>query len=160
MADRYTYFPLVGVFIAVAFGIRYLANRVQFPKAAVASAAALTLAGCLVLTENQLRCWRDSESLFAHTLAATGEDNPSAHINYGVALEQKDRLAEALVQYREAARMAPDSIEAHYNTGNLLDKMGQPGLVFSFIARACIYNKAAMRYGRWRMFKKYPDAVG
>jgi len=126
MADRYTYFPLVGVFIAVAFGIRYLANRVQFPKAAVASAAALTLAGCLVLTENQLRCWRDSESLFAHTLAATGEDNPSAHINYGVALEQKDRLAEALVQYREAARMAPDSIEAHYNTGNLLDKMGQP----------------------------------
>jgi len=67
MADRYTYFPLVGVFIAVAFGVRDLAKRFQLPKAAVAAAAALTLAGCLVLTENQLRYWHDSESLFAHT---------------------------------------------------------------------------------------------
>jgi tetratricopeptide (TPR) repeat protein len=126
MADRYTYFPLVGVFIAVAFGVRDLAKRFQLPKAAVAAAAALTLAGCLVLTENQLRYWHDSESLFAHTLAVTVEDNPYAQINYGVALEQKGRLAEALVQYREVARMAPDNFEARYNIGNLLDKMGQP----------------------------------
>ena len=126
MADRYTYFPLVGVFIAVAFGVRDLADRFQFPKAAVAAAAALTLALCLVLTENQLRYWHDSESLFAHALAVTGGDNPNAQINYGVALEQKGRLAEALAQYREAARIAPDNIEAHYNIGNLLDKMGQP----------------------------------
>ena len=41
MADRYTYFPLVGVFIAVAFGVRELANRFQFPKTAVAAAAVL-----------------------------------------------------------------------------------------------------------------------
>jgi tetratricopeptide (TPR) repeat protein len=126
MADRYTYFPLVGVFIAVAFGVRDLANRFQFPKAAVAAAAALTLALCLILTENQLRYWYDSESLFAHTLAATGGENPNAQINYGAALEQKGRLAEALVQYREVERMAPDNIEARYNIGNLLDKMGRP----------------------------------
>jgi protein O-mannosyl-transferase len=126
MADRYTYFPLVGVFIAVAFGVRDLAKRFQFPKAAVAAAAALTLAACLALTENQLRYWYDSESLFAHTLAATGGDNPNAQINYGAALEQKGRLAEALVQYREVERMAPDNVEARYNIGNLLDKMGRP----------------------------------
>jgi tetratricopeptide (TPR) repeat protein len=126
MADRYTYFPLVGVFIAVAFGVRDLRNRFQFPKAAVAAAAALTLALCLMLTENQLRYWHDSESLFAHALAVTKGDNPNAQINYGVALEQKGRLVEALVQYREVARRAPDNVEARYNTGNLLDKMGQP----------------------------------
>jgi len=126
MADRYTYFPLVGVFIAVAFGVRDLANWHQFPKAVVAAAAALILALCLILTENQLRYWYDSESLFAHTLAATGGENPNARINYGAALEQKGRLAEALVQYREVERMAPDNIEARYNIGNLLDKMGRP----------------------------------
>jgi tetratricopeptide (TPR) repeat protein len=126
MADRYTYFPLVGVFIAVAFGVRDLANRFHFPKAAVAAAAALTLALCLILTENQLRCWHDSESLFVHALAVTTEDNPYARINYGVALEEKGRLVEALVQYREAARLAPDNVEVRYNIGNLLDKMGQP----------------------------------
>jgi tetratricopeptide (TPR) repeat protein len=126
MADRYTYFPLVGVFIAVAFGVRDLANRFQFPKTAVAAAAALTLTGCLVLTENQLRYWHDSESLFAHTLAVTSEDNFNARINYGVALEQKGRLVEALAQYREVASRAPDNIEAQYNIGNLLDKMDKP----------------------------------
>jgi tetratricopeptide (TPR) repeat protein len=125
MADRYTYFPLVGVFIAVALGVRDLANRFQFPKAAVAAAAALTLALCLMLTENQLRYWRDSETLFAHTLAVTRE-NHYAQINYGVALEQKGRLVEALAQYREVARLNPDQIEARYNIGNLLDKMGRP----------------------------------
>jgi tetratricopeptide (TPR) repeat protein len=126
LADRYTYFPLVGVFIAVAFGVRDLARRFQFPKAAVAAAAALTLAGCLVLTEHQLRCWRDSESLFAHALAVTAEDNPYARINYGMALDQNGRWAEAIIQYREALRIAPGNFEAHYNIGNLLDKMGRP----------------------------------
>jgi tetratricopeptide (TPR) repeat protein len=125
MADRYTYFPLVGVFVAVAFGVRDLANRFQFPKAAVAAAAVLTLTLCLILTENQLRCWYDSESLFAHTLAVTGEDNPNAKINYGVALEQKGRMVEALAQYREVTRFSPDNVEARYNAGNLLDNMGK-----------------------------------
>jgi tetratricopeptide (TPR) repeat protein len=126
MADRYTYFPLVGVFIAVAFGVRDLANRLHFPKAAVAVAAAVTLALCLMLTKNQLRYWHDSESLFVHAIAVTTEDNPYARINYGVALEEKGRLVEALAQYREAARLAPDNVEVRYNVGNLLDKMGQP----------------------------------
>jgi tetratricopeptide (TPR) repeat protein len=140
MADRYTYFPLVGVFIAVAFGVRDLANRFQLPKAAVAVAAALTLAGCLVLTENQLRCWRDSESLFAHTLAVTGGDNPNAQVNYGVALEQKGRLAEALAQYREVLRISPDNVEALYNAGNLLDNLGRPAEALPELLKAVQIN--------------------
>jgi tetratricopeptide (TPR) repeat protein len=125
MADRYTYFPLVGVFIAVAFGVRRLADRFQFPKAAVAVAAVLTLAACLVLTGNQLRYWRDSETLFAHALAVTDE-NPHAQLNYGTALERKGRLPEALAQYREVVRLIPDQAEVRYNIGNVLDKMGRP----------------------------------
>ena len=125
MADRYTYFPLVGMFIAIAFGVRDLAARYRFPKIAVASAAALVLAACLGLTENQLRYWHDSESLFAHALAVTA-DNPNARIDYGVALEQQGRYPEALTQYREAVRISPDNVQAQYNIGNLLDKMGRP----------------------------------
>ena len=126
MADRYTYFPLVGVFIAVAFGVRDLANRFQFPKAVVAAVAVGTLALCLMLTENQLRYWRDSELLFAHTLAVSAEENPSAQINYGAALEEKGRLVEALVQYREAACIMPGDVDVRYDIGNTLDKMGRP----------------------------------
>jgi tetratricopeptide (TPR) repeat protein len=126
MADRYTYFPLVGAFIAVTFGVRDLAVRHRFPKAATATVAALILAGCLALTEHQLRYWHDSESLFAHTVAVAPGDNPNARVNYGMGLEQKGLPIEALAQYREAVRLAPDNAGAHYDNGNLLANLGRP----------------------------------
>ncbi|MGA2281783.1 MAG: tetratricopeptide repeat protein [Verrucomicrobiota bacterium] len=125
MADRFTYFPLVGIFIAVAFGVRDLANRFQFPKAAVAAAAALILATCLILTENQLRYWQDSETLFAHALAVT-KDNYVAYVNLGVVLEQKGELNEALAEYRAAEQLAPELYHIHNNLGNLLNNLGHP----------------------------------
>jgi len=125
MADRYTYFPLIGVFIAVGFGGRDLANRFKIPKTVVAAAAALILGSCLVLTGKQARYWYDSETLFAHTLAVT-QDNYNARINYGVALDEKGRLTDALIQYQEAERLSPENAQAHYNIGGLLNKMGRP----------------------------------
>ncbi|MGA2788911.1 MAG: tetratricopeptide repeat protein [Verrucomicrobiota bacterium] len=125
MADRFTYFPLVGIFIAVAFGIRDLADRFQFPKTAVAGAAALVLVPCLLLTENQLRYWHDNESLFRHALAVT-RNNDVAHLNLGVALEQKGELSEALAEYRAAEQLTPELYHIHYNIGHLLDNLGHP----------------------------------
>jgi tetratricopeptide (TPR) repeat protein len=125
LADRYTYFPLVGVFIAVAFGVRDLAGRFRFPKTAVAGAAALVLAACLLLTENQLRYWHDNESLFRHALAVT-RDNDIAHVNLAFALERQGRFDEALAEYREALRLEPRSYQIHNSYGNLLGKMGRP----------------------------------
>jgi tetratricopeptide (TPR) repeat protein len=142
MADRYTYFPLVGIFIAAAFGVRDLARRFRFLKIAAAIAAALVLAACLMLTENQLRYWRDSESLFAHTLAVTS-DNVNAHISYGVALEQKGRLAEALAQYREAVRISPNNAMAHLNIGNLLEKKDKPEEALLELLKAVQFNPKA-----------------
>ena len=134
LADRYTYFPLIGVFIAVTFGICDLADRFQLPKKAIATAAALILATCLILTENQLRYWHDSETLFAHALAVT-KNNHVAHVNLGVALEQKGELNEALAEYRAAEQLAPELYHIHNNLGNLLDNLGHP-------------NKALIEY-RW-----------
>jgi len=125
MADRYTYFPLIGVFIAIAFGAREMISRFRSLKTPVAVAGGLALAGCVILTESQLRSWHDSESLFAHAIAVTGE-NPNALINYGVACELEGRWPEALAQYREAARLDPDNETAYFDLGNLLEKMGRP----------------------------------
>jgi tetratricopeptide (TPR) repeat protein len=125
MADRYTYFPLVGLSLAVAFSIRNLARRFQFPKVAVTAAAVMVLAGCLVLTEYQLRYWRDSESLFRHTLAVT-KDNHLAHLNLGTVFQNEGRLNEALAEYREAARWSPGFFRAHNNLGSVLDDLGRP----------------------------------
>jgi tetratricopeptide (TPR) repeat protein len=125
LADRYTYIPSIGVFIAVTFGICGLADRFQFPKKAIATAAVLILAICLMLTENQLRYWHDSETLFAHALAVT-KNNHVAHVNLGVALEQKGKLNEALAEYRAAEQLAPELYHIHNNLGNLLDNLGHP----------------------------------
>jgi tetratricopeptide (TPR) repeat protein len=125
LADRYTYFPLIGIFIAVTYGISELAGHFQIPKIILPAAAALISGVCLFLTEKQLGYWRDSETLFAHALAVT-EDNHVAHVNLGVALEEKGELKEALEQYRAAEKLAPELYHIHNNIGNLLDNLGQP----------------------------------
>ena len=125
LADRYTYLPSIGVFIAITFGACDLADRFQFPKKAIATAAVLILTTCLILTENQLRYWHDSETLFAHALAVT-KNNHVAHVNLGVALEQKGKLNEALAEYRAAEQLAPELYHIHNNLGNLLDNLGHP----------------------------------
>jgi tetratricopeptide (TPR) repeat protein len=139
LADRYTYIPSIGVFIAVTFGVCDLADRFQFPKKAIATAAALILATCLILTENQLRYWRDSETLFAHALAVT-KNNHVAHVNLGVALEQKGELNEALAEYRAAEQLAPELYHIHNNLGNLLDNLGHPNKALTEYREAVLLN--------------------
>ncbi|MGA3267810.1 MAG: hypothetical protein ABSE16_13415, partial [Verrucomicrobiota bacterium] len=104
MADRYSYIPSIGVFLAVAFGVRAAAQRWQIPRFAVPAAAMVILAGCLVATAHQLRFWRDSDTLFRHALAVT-TNNDVAHVNLGVTLDQEGRYEEALAEYYAAARL-------------------------------------------------------
>ena len=125
LADRYSYIPSLGIFIAVTFGALELAERFQLPKIIFTGAGAVMLAGCLLATEKQLGYWRNDELLFGHALAVT-KDNADAELNFGVALEQKGRNSEALAHYREALRLGPLRVEAHNNLGNLLDNLGQP----------------------------------
>ena len=125
MADRYSYVPLIGVFIAVVYGVQTLAVRFRFKPAALGLVAGLALAGCLFSTERQLGYWRDDESLFGHAVAVT-QNNATAHINLGVALEQQGRRDEALTNYQAALRIDPDSVEAHNDLANFLDAMGKP----------------------------------
>jgi tetratricopeptide (TPR) repeat protein len=139
LADRYTYFPLIGIFIAVTFGVCDLAKRFQIPKMIPAVAAILILAVCLALTENQLRYWRDSETLFTHALAVT-EDNHVAHVDLGVALEQKGEPNEALEQYRAAEKIAPELYHIHSNLGNLLNNLGQPEAALAEYQQAALLN--------------------
>ena len=130
MADRYSYFPSIGIFIAVAFGARDLANRLQFSKTIIAVSAAAILGICLILTERQLSFWSNDEALFRHAVAVTDE-NEVAHLNLGVALEKQNRKTEALAEYREALKIYPKSSETHNNLANLLDTMGETNAALS-----------------------------
>jgi protein O-mannosyl-transferase len=123
MADRYTYVPLIGIFIAVAVEGGFWVKR--FGLRALALAAGLLLAACALTSEAQLRYWKDNESLFARALAVT-HDNATAHVNLGVTLEQQGQLQEALKHYEAALRINPELTQAHNNAANLLDELGKP----------------------------------
>jgi tetratricopeptide (TPR) repeat protein len=78
MADRYTYLPLVGIFIVLAWAGSECLNRLRLPARVGLAAAALTL--CAAITCSQLRFWANTETLFTHAIAVT-QDNWVAHYN-------------------------------------------------------------------------------
>lgn len=124
MADRYTYIPLVGIFIALAFGVADFTKRFRPASPAIISLSAVSLAACLFATEYQLRFWQNSETLFGRAIRVT-KNNAVAHTNLGVALEQQGRRDEALAEYRQAVELKPDLPQLHNNIANLLDELGR-----------------------------------
>jgi len=125
MADRYTYIPSIGFFIALVFLLAEAAERIQTPKIIAAGFALVVCVACLLVTEHQLQFWRDSETLFRRAIAET-RDNDTAHLNLGAALAAQGRSEEALVEFREALRIRPDWHQLHNNIANILDENGRP----------------------------------
>jgi tetratricopeptide (TPR) repeat protein len=139
MADRYGYFPLIGIFIAITFTVAKWTNRPRFPKIACAIAVVLILSACLVLTEKQLRYWQDSESLFAHALAVT-KDNALAHLNLGAALDEQNKPEEALIEYQKALQLDPRRHEMYNNIGKLLNDRGKPEAALNYCRESARLN--------------------
>lgn len=125
LADRYTYFPLIGIFIVLTFTFADFARHIQLSQSFTTTLAGLILISCLATTENQLRYWRDSETLFTHALAVT-HDNPLVHLNLGAALQQQQRTAEAMAEYRKTLQLDPAQHEAYNNIGRILHDEGKP----------------------------------
>jgi tetratricopeptide (TPR) repeat protein len=125
MADRYTYLPSIGFFLAMVFLLRDLAARLEAPKIVSAAMAAVLLIGCILATEFQLQFWRDSETLFRRAIAVT-RNNDIALIDLGVALDAQQRFEEAQAVYRQAEPLAPHRVQLHNNLGNVLDRLGRP----------------------------------
>lgn len=123
MADRYTYIPLIGLFIILAWGGAALADRIRIPKVLLAGASLTILVVCALLTNLQARKWHDSVTLFSHAVAVT-ENNDLAHKNLGAALAGQGRLEEALMHVSESLRIKPEPKE-YVSQGWLYLKMGQ-----------------------------------
>jgi hypothetical protein len=124
MADRYTYVPLIGPFIMVAWSVKDVMARWPAARAPVGIIAMGLLAICPAITWLQLRHWRSSVTLFTHA-AAVIPDNYVAQVQLGNALAEQGRFAEAIDRYRAALRVKPDLAEAHGNLGALLAQEGR-----------------------------------
>src|SRR6266516_6437307 len=89
MADRYTYIPLIGLFVILAWGGWDALNRLRIPAFAQALGASMALALCAGLTRAQLRYWHDSIALFQHAVNVTVA-NGVAEGNLGYALAEQE----------------------------------------------------------------------
>jgi tetratricopeptide (TPR) repeat protein len=121
MADRYTYVPVVGLFLVAAWGGERLAQRWKVERPFQAAAAVLLLV-LSVLTWRQIGTWRDTETVFRHAIAVT-EGNARAHATLAVGLRSAGRLEEALAQVQEAIRLEPRSARHLVTLGTIYREM-------------------------------------
>ena len=124
MADRYTYVPLVGLFVMVAWGVPEMVARWRHRQVGLAVSAAAVLSVLTACTWQQVGHWRDSETLFEHTLRVTS-NNALAHTNLGHALLEQGKADEATGHLTKALAIQPGYVKARTNLGIALAGQGR-----------------------------------
>jgi len=123
MADRYTYFPLIGIFIAVTWLFWHLSSSEIWRRRLLPTVALLLLVVMLGLTYQQTRLWRNNEALWQHAIEVT-EDNYVAHNFLGNVRIAQERPEEAVEQWRAALQITPNILQAHTNLGLVASSKG------------------------------------
>jgi hypothetical protein len=121
MADRYTYIPSIGLFLAICWGLPALSANRRW-RTALAGATVLVLLVLAAATWVQVRHWRNSATLFQHALAVT-RGNYVAHVALAKALAAKRDWTGAAEHYREALALRPYLREARIGLEEALRKV-------------------------------------
>lgn len=116
MADRFTYLPSLGLFVAVVWGAAELLGRRSVPLAPLAVIVVVALLALGITCRHQVQHWRNSESLWTHCLSVNSE-NAVAHYNLGHVLHHSGRAEPAVPHYEEAIRIMPKHLDAPLNLG-------------------------------------------
>ena len=124
MADRYTYIPSIGLFIAIVWGAAALLSKIPKAQNVFAGAAVMILAAFFILARHQLGYWQNGETLFKHAIAVT-HNNYLAYSALSSSLDSEGHTDAAIQAANEAVRIQPDYPEGHYNLGTLLLAAGK-----------------------------------
>jgi tetratricopeptide (TPR) repeat protein len=124
MADRYTYIPLVGLFVVMAWGGHELAVRCRLGPAVTGALASVLVVACLPVTAAQVRRWNNSIALCEHALRFN-RDNFIVQYNLAVTLVRHGQLDAAAEHFAEAARVMPAYAPAHCGLGQVLIGQGR-----------------------------------
>lgn len=137
MADRYTYVPMIGLFIVLVWGLGESFPGNPERKKWLGTGAVLSLLGCGLVTARQAQYWRDSEALFQHAVDTTS-DNYLAYNNLGFYYSGKGQIDKAMENYRKSIAIKPTYEDALNNLGYALAGRKQ-------FLEAIPYYKAALR---------------
>jgi cytochrome c-type biogenesis protein CcmH/NrfG len=121
MADRYSYVPLIGIFIMIAWGVGDLVRNRSFLKPLAVAGCCAALCLCAVLTRFQIYYWQNSITLFTHTLRIADE-NPTLHFGLACAYFDNEQFEDAEKHLNEAVGLNPESENFRIKLGRTLAK--------------------------------------
>ncbi|HZR16487.1 MAG TPA: tetratricopeptide repeat protein [Verrucomicrobiae bacterium] len=125
MADRYTYIPLIGIFLSLAWSGDFYAQNLRQARLVSSSLAAAVLLACGLAAHTQAGYWHDDEVLFEHALTVT-TNNAVAESHVGAALANRGRLDLAEQKFKIALADDPFFYFAHSALGSLYEAEGHP----------------------------------
>jgi tetratricopeptide (TPR) repeat protein len=134
MADRYTYIPLVGIFLMLGWGLADLGAWLCVTRLAGA-VGGVAIATCAALAWVQIGYWQDSLALWTHALDS-GAESFAVRWNLGMALKEKGKLDAAYAQLAAALRSNPDEPDVHCSAGMLAASQGRLDLAVHHYSEA------------------------
>jgi len=161
MADRYTYVPLIGIFIIIAWGIPDLVPKWRCKRIGFAALTTVVLTILMITSRLQVTYWSDSTTLFEHAINVTN-DNSIAHANLGQALMEDGNIEAANRHFYEALRIKPDLVEPLLNIGIALREKGKIDEAVNLFLKALHFKSDCVEaYSELGMtLKKKGDFVG
>ncbi|MGP0045428.1 MAG: tetratricopeptide repeat protein, partial [Syntrophobacteraceae bacterium] len=123
LADRYTYIPLIGLFVMAAWGIPELLRKWRYRKEALFASSALILACLLIVTWTQVGYWRNSIALYDHALKVTTR-NDVMYYSRGCTYDKLGNHRQAIEDFDRAIEIKPQYAEAYIGRGAVYAKLG------------------------------------
>jgi protein O-mannosyl-transferase len=123
-ADRYTYLPEIGLYIAVTWAVTDFTHSWHLQRTILGVAAIVIVGALSWRCWRQASYWRDSETLFTHALAVT-RNNDVAMNNLGIIFLEKGQLDDAISNLQAAIDVRPENAPAHDNLAKALLRKGQ-----------------------------------
>ncbi len=123
-ADRYTYVPLIGLFIIIAWGAPDILTRLRYRKAVLSVTASLLLLIMSVMSWFQVSYWRNGMTLYGHATQVF-PNNTWTRYYLGEELVLRGRYDEAIEHFKESLRLDPDCAHTKHSLGNALLQQGR-----------------------------------
>jgi tetratricopeptide (TPR) repeat protein len=139
LADRYTYIPLIGLFILIAWGTDDFFGRWRVNRIFAMAAAAVLILVLSAVSHIQVGHWANNITLFSHAVKVT-RNNYLAHLSLGKALHDAGREEQAQQHYADALQINSNSTHAHVNIGSGLLAQGKIGRAMDHFNKALQLN--------------------
>jgi len=124
LADRYTYLPLIGVFIMITWGMFDMLKKLKYHRMIFCFLTLGSLIFFIIVSVHQLKFWQDSISVFSRSVAVSKKNN-QMHYNLGIAYKDKRLYDKAIDNFNKAIEICPGDPTIHNNLGIALVLKGR-----------------------------------